>query len=302
MIDPFASVIYTGTKSDVSNSFRKGGAAGFLLKPYLHDDLTMLLYRAAADLAVLSQKGSQPLLGNSPAMQYVRERILLYAECDLPVLILGESGTGKELAANTIHKFSKRASETFLPVDCASIPENLVETFLFGASKGAYTDAIEKEGAFEAANKGSIFLDEIGELSKQVQVRFLRVLETGTGNRVGSFEQIQYDVRIISATNARLHVLRDDLLHRINTLTLEMPALRKHKEDIPFLANSFLTEYEPKKELHNDALNELINYNWPGNARELRNTIQRAVVLSGTEETIMPSHIELNFTIKDGLF
>lgn len=220
------------------------------------------------------------LIGECEALRAVAERIQLYAPYDAPVLIVGESGTGKELAASAIHRASKRSSQAFLPVDCAAISGPLVESVLFGTIKGAFTDAIEKKGAFETARGGTVFLDEIAEMTPAVQAKLLRTLETGRGHRVGAVEDIQYDVRVLSATNAELYGgknrFRPELLHRIDTLVLEMPSLRDHKDDIPALASSFLSTFSPGKTLSSGAIAKLRQWDWPGNVRELRNVVNRA--------------------------
>lgn len=261
--------------------------------------------RAVAEAAPAAGIGDAPLslfgrklLGDCAAMRKVRERIALYAGNDAPVLIIGESGTGKELAAEAIHRGSRRSGGRFLPVDCATLFESLAESTLFGSVRGAFTDAVDKRGAFEAARGGTVFLDEIGELALPVQAKFLRTLESGSGSRVGSVDQRRYDVRIVSATNATslgdARRFRPELLHRISTLVIEMPALRTHKEDLPMLVGAVLAEYAPDKRVASDTEDKLWGWDWPGNVRELRNVVRRAALLSGGRETILPADIEFD--------
>lgn len=237
------------------------------------------------------------ILGNGTLFDNLRKRIALYAASNAPVLILGESGTGKELAASAIHRYSRRCHKRFIPLDCASMPKELVESSLFGTTKGAYTDAIDKPGAFEEAYEGTVFLDEIGELNQEIQVKFLRTLESKSGSRLGSHEQLSYDFRLISATNIDLYnngCFRPELLHRINTLVLKMPPLREHKEDIPALVKFFISKRDKVKFIDDSALKKLLDWHWPGNVRELKNITKRAFVLSGEESIIRASHIEID--------
>jgi len=249
-------------------------------------------------LDAILTKADQRLIGDCPALRNIAHRIALYAKSDAPVLILGESGTGKELAAAAIHRASLRCNGKFLPVDCASLPESLAESTLFGTVKGAYTDAVEKKGTFESAQGGTVFLDEIGELSLAVQAKFLRTLESSSGSRVGSVVQVPYDIRLLSATNAPLFGdrkrFRPELLHRIDTLVLEMPALRDHKQDIPALIQAFLQEFSPGKRMTDKAVSRLMDWDWPGNVRELRNIVQRSTVISGASNEITHVDIEID--------
>jgi two-component system response regulator AtoC len=208
------------------------------------------------------------------------------------ILITGESGTGKELVARAIHYNSDRSKMFFVPVNCGAIPENLLESELFGHVKGAFTDAIRtKKGLFEEADEGTIFLDEIGELPAQLQVKLLRVLQDGEIRRVGESKSIQVNVRIIAATVKDLARevnegrFRDDLFYRLNVLHLSIPPLRERKEDIPLLIQHFINKHNQNlnkhvKEVDSKALELLMNYKWPGNVREVENTIERAVVLT----------------------
>lgn len=237
------------------------------------------------------------LLGGSPGLHEVRHKIRLFARCEAPVLILGESGTGKELAAQAIHRLSARSHASFLPVNCATLPEAIAESTLFGSVRGAFTDAVDAPGIFETVSGGTLFLDEIGELPSFVQAKLLRTLETGSGTRVGSTRQITYDARIISATNADIlsgtTTFRKDLRYRLDTLTLKMPPLRDHKDDIPLLVRAFLDRKFPEKNVSQAAMDILTAWDWPGNVRELRNTVIRAAVMSGESPVIHAADIEI---------
>lgn len=312
-IEPKAGIICTASMDTTIEYARHRGASGFVEKPYRAEPLYAALRMASAESAAdpeapwspkdgscdhaASAKG-RGLIGDCEALKEVARRIALYAVHDAPVLILGESGTGKELAAAAIHQASRRSSGRFLPVDCAAIPETLAESHLFGTVKGAFTGALDSKGVFESACGGTVFLDEIGELSMTVQAKFLRTVETGTGARVGSVDPVDYDVRILSATNSPLFGesahFRPELVHRINTLVLRMPALRDHKEDIPLLAESFIEEFSPGKRISRGAMSKLAAWDWPGNVRELRNAVCRATVMSGRNREIRPDDIEFD--------
>ena len=314
-IAPNTSVVCMASIPATIDYALRHGASGFVEKPFhaasLLDTVRLAVAKtgetAAAGTAEIPVAAYQAprdhaLLGNSPAILKVIQRIALYAKHDAPVLIYGESGTGKELAANAIHLGSKRRKNRLMPVDCASIPENLAESILFGTVKGAFTGAVDKKGVFENAKGGTVFLDEIGELSLPVQAKFLRILESGSGSRLGSVDPIAYDVRILAATNAQLvgesQRFRPELVNRINTLELVMPPLREHKEDIAMLVNSFLAEYSAGKRVSADAIRKIMAWDWPGNVRELKNVIHRAIVLSGTREEVSGQDIEINSTAK----
>ncbi len=313
LIEPRAGIICTASMSTAIDYARHRGVSGYVEKPYRAEPLYAAVRLASAESAagleaIWSHKygsclhaGSSRgggLIGDCEALKEVARRIALYAAHDAPVLILGESGTGKELAAAAIHQASRRSSGRFLPVDCAAIPETLAESHLFGTVKGAFTGALDSKGVFESACGGTVFLDEIGELSMTVQAKFLRTVETGTGARVGAVDPVDYDIRILSATNAPLFGdsthFRPELVHRINTLVLRMPALRDHKEDIPILAESFIEEFSPGKRITRSAMSKLAAWDWPGNVRELRNAVCRATVMSGGNHEIRPVDIEFD--------
>jgi Nif-specific regulatory protein len=242
------------------------------------------------------------MVGESGAMQRVYHFISKVAPTDATVLINGESGTGKELAARAIHRNSKRAQKPFMAVNCAALSESLLESELFGHERGAFTGAIaQKKGRLEIAAGGTVFLDEIGELSPSLQVKLLRVLQEREFERVGGTVTIKVDVRVIAATNKNLDdamaagEFRHDLYYRLNVVSLEMPALRDRREDIMLLANYFVEKYgamcnRKLKGISPDTRASLQAYDWPGNVRELENTLERAVVL-GTTEWILPEDL-----------
>jgi transcriptional regulator with PAS, ATPase and Fis domain len=222
------------------------------------------------------------------------------------VLIQGESGTGKEVIAKAVHLHSQRKDQPFVPVNTGSMPSDLLESTLFGHVKGAFTSAVaSKKGLFEVADKGTIFLDEIGTMGLETQSKILRVLQDKKFMHLGGVQEIQVDVRILAATNVDLRQLvkegrfREDLFYRLNVITVDLPPLRQRKEDIPLLVDHFLRKYSeenerPLRRITPDALRPLMNYSWPGNVRELENVMERAVVLSnGTEirEDLLPDHI-----------
>ncbi|HPE35526.1 MAG TPA: sigma-54 dependent transcriptional regulator [Spirochaetales bacterium] len=293
----------------------KAGALSFVGKPYVAEDLVKAVREAAVALVAgvgdaglagesarysvarpETKKDASRLLGSSPIMNSIRGSIRRFASCDEAVLILGETGTGKELAAQEIHARSSRKDKPFMPVDCAALPESLAESELFGTVKGAFTGSVSRMGLFEAAKGGTLFLDEVGELPLPVQAKLLRTLESRCGCRVGSVEQIRYDVRVVSATNAPVYEdpsrFRPELLNRLNTLVLKMPPLRARPEDIGELARQFLAGLDGRKSLHDDAIRSMEAWHWPGNVRELRNVIHRAAILSPESATIRAADIE----------
>ena len=226
------------------------------------------------------------MLGESEAMHTIFGRLRCFAAHDFPILILGESGTGKELAANGIHSTSSRRQGPFVVINCGAIPENLLESELFGHVKGAFTGAdSDRPGAFQDADGGTLFLDELGEMSEAMQVKLLRVLESGEVRPVGANRTVYPDVRIVAATNVDLHQaveegrFRADLFFRLSVLSIQLPALRERPEDIPLLAQVMLSRLDPGFEITDGALLMLKAYPWPGNVRELRNVISRAFVL-----------------------
>ncbi len=244
------------------------------------------------------------IIGESKAMHEVYDIIGRVANADTTVLLRGESGVGKELVAHAIHYNSQRASNPFIRINCAALPENLIESELFGHEKGAFTGAITmRRGRFELADKGTIFLDEIGDLPIQTQVKLLRVLQEREFERLGSEKSIRVNVRIIAATSRNLEELvnlrkfREDLYYRLNVVPIFIPPLRERREDIPLLIEHFLNKFNKKHRkrvsLPKDVLKTLINYDWPGNVRELENTMERFVVMS-TGGNITASDLPLN--------
>jgi transcriptional regulator with PAS, ATPase and Fis domain len=223
-------------------------------------------------------------------MQEVYRLIEMAASSPAPVLILGETGTGKELVARTIHQMSQRGKGPFVAVNCSAIPETLLESELFGHEKGAFTGAMARRpGYFELADGGTIFLDEIAEMSSNLQAKYLRVLQDSQVRRIGGHDELQVDVRVIAATNRDVvravqdGVFRDDLYYRLNVLTIALPPLRRRPDDIPVLAEAFVAEFNDKyarqvRAMDDAALKLLSEHSWPGNVRELRNMIERAVV------------------------
>jgi transcriptional regulator with PAS, ATPase and Fis domain len=258
----------------------------------------------------VTRKGYRGIIGESAAMKELFESIRQIAQIDAPVLIQGESGTGKELVALALHKESRRAQKNFVPVNCGALPEGLLESELFGHIKGAFTGADRpKKGRFAVADGGTLFLDEVGELGSAIQVKFLRVLQNGCFEPVGSDRTTCVDVRVISATNIRLGRearegrFRQDLYYRLNVMPIRVPPLRARKEDIPLLCEYFMSEFStnvwtPKVTLAPEVVNILMNYSWPGNVRELRNVLQYACVRA-TSEVITPSDLPPNLSSSD---
>jgi len=252
-----------------------------------------------------TQKGFRGIIGESAVMKELCESIRQIASSDAPVLIQGESGTGKELVALALHKEGQRSQKNFVPVNCGALPEGLLESELFGHVKGAFTGANSaKKGRFTVADGGTLFLDEVGELSPAIQVKFLRVLQNGCFEPVGSDRTTCVDVRIISATNALLDIkakegrFRQDLYYRLNVMPIMVPPLRARKEDIPLLCDHFLTEFaanswSQKTRISPEVEHILMNYPCPGNVRELRNVLQYASVRT-TSEVIMPADLPPN--------
>jgi transcriptional regulator with PAS, ATPase and Fis domain len=252
--------------------------------------------------------GFENIIGRSPAMAQVFELVRKAARSEANILIIGESGTGKELVANAIHLSSPRSAEAFVPVDCASLPEQLLESELFGHEKGAFTGAVRtKPGLIEVAHRGTLFLDEIGELPVGLQVKLLRALQERQIRRVGGTRQIDVDVRLVSATNRDLRdqvvkgQFREELYYRINVIPILLPPLRERKGDVTLLAHTFLKKYGQGREVplrgfEPEAIQILEHYAWPGNVRELQNVIERACVLA-EGETIsardLPAHLSV---------
>jgi transcriptional regulator with GAF, ATPase, and Fis domain len=237
------------------------------------------------------------MVGESRAMRAVFSQLLKVAATDATVLLLGESGVGKDLAATSIHEKSARSKGPFVPVNCAAIPDGLLESELFGHEKGAFTGAVSRKiGKFEQAALGTLFLDEIGDMPPETQAKILRALETRRFERVGGNVAIRVDVRVVAATHRdlpemiRQGLFREDLYHRLNVFPIHLPPLRSRREDIPLLADRMLEAARPGTTLSVEALQRLLAYAWPGNVRELKNVLERASVLSGGGE-IGPRHL-----------
>jgi two-component system response regulator HydG/two-component system response regulator AtoC len=295
----------------------KLGAYHYLIKPVDTELLINVLKEAIEKSSMLfkeKEKVYSPfpeIIGKSKAMQEVFYIMEMVAESNANVLITGESGTGKELVARAIYKKSSRNKKPFIIVDCTTIPENLLESELFGHEKGAFTGAVDRKmGLFELANGGTVFLDEIGELPMSLQKKLLRFLQEREIQKIGSAARIKVDVRVISATNRDLEKLvkegtfREDLYWRLNVVRINLPPLREHKEDIPILVNHFLNKYakennKPIPQLEPEVMDALINYDWNGNVRELANVIERAVVLSPSG-VISMKHLPKRITEKTG--
>jgi formate hydrogenlyase transcriptional activator len=246
------------------------------------------------------------IITNSNAFKKILHQLEQVATTDSTVLIVGETGTGKELLARAIHSLSKRKNRPLIKVDCAALPPNLIESELFGHEKGAFTGAISRKlGRFEIADKGTIFLDEVGEMPLELQTKLLRVLQEREIQRIGCNQTIQVDVRIIAATNRdleneiRMDNFREDLFFRINVFPIHIPPLRERKEDIPLLVRYFVKKYNAKfgckiEMIPQNVIDTLQKYHWPGNVRELENIIQRSIILSNNSKLVLGDWIQKN--------
>jgi len=291
----------------------KAGAYDYLTKPVeperLRNLLDKLVERGSALREVkalrrqLRGQGSfGTMIGDSPAIRAVYETVEKAAPTAASVLIVGESGTGKELVAQMLHQLSPRAKRPFVAINCAAIPETLLESEIFGHEKGAFTGASERrEGCFELADRGTLFLDEVAEMAPATQVKLLRVLQEQRFRRLGGRHEQSVDVRVVAATNKnpadaiRDGLLREDLYYRLNVFAIELPPLRQRKEDLPLLVQAFLDEFSARNQkrvtgVAPAAMKLLEKYDWPGNVRELRNVIERAVILCGGE-VLEPAHL-----------
>ncbi|MFQ5602522.1 MAG: sigma-54-dependent transcriptional regulator [bacterium] len=322
-MDPDISVIMITALTDAKPAVdaMKMGAYDYLMKPFELDELKLVvaktletqhLKREVSRLKIQqeNQFPDNELYGNSKSMRELKKLIKIVAATPkTSVLIQGESGTGKELVANAIHNWSARADKPLIKINCSAIPENLLESELFGYEKGAFTDAKSmKKGIFEMANDGTIFLDEISSMQMSIQPKFLRVLETQSFRRIGGTSDITMDVRIIAATNRNLEdcveqqAFREDLYYRLKVMVLNIPALRDRTDDILPLAMLFIERSNKEfgkdvKSIAKDATERLLKYRWPGNVRELKNVIERAVILCNSEE-LSSEHLPLE--LQDG--
>ncbi len=300
---PSTEVVMLTAYGTVQEAIRamKEGAHDFLTKPCKLGELEAVLEKAvqkqnlergnvALQRDVDRLQPSDKFVGESAGVRELLQMVTRVADTDSTVLIRGESGSGKELVARAVHRQSRRSRQPFVVVDCASLHENLLQSELFGHEKGAYTGAIRlKHGLFEVADRGTIFLDEIAELTPQLQVKLLRVLETGTFRRVGGTVDIKVDVRVIAATNRSLEQMmkdgafREDLYYRLNVFSVHIPSLRERKGDIPLLVDHFIrgSSIVPKRTVRasTEAVEVLQRYLWPGNVRELENVVERALIL-----------------------
>ncbi len=306
-----------GSMDDAIKALRMG-AHDFLPKPVRLPEIAAVLRRVADRKTLINKnialenelrsvRGKTEIIGRTPKMERVRTLIERIAPTDSSVLILGETGTGKELVARSIHEHSQRASQPFVAVNCGALPENLVESELFGHKKGAFTGAdTPRKGLIEVANGGTLFLDELGELDKNMQVKLLRFLESGEVRRVGENDAFHVDVRIVCATNRDLQEMvqdggfREDLFFRVNTFEIHLPPLRERKDDIPALACSLIARHLKRESVSEEilspaAIDVLRRHDWSGNVRELANAVEHACILSGGD-AILPEHLPRSVT------
>jgi DNA-binding NtrC family response regulator len=315
-IYPGIVTIVTASNGTVEDAVRamQNGAYDYLNKPFQPTELGSAINRAMGRLRQRQENAAtkrdftqkhccRNIIGKSTAMQNVFELAETIAPSNSTVLITGETGTGKELVAQAIHAMSSRRDQKIVSINCGAIPENLLESELFGHVKGAFTGAHQTRiGRFEQAHKGTIFLDEIGNMSVNLQVKLLRVLQEREFERVGGFEKIKVDVRIIAATSANLKEMvarnefRSDLFYRLNVIPMQMPPLRERREDVPLLTTHFIEKYCRNsnldiKNITQEAMKILMNHNWPGNVRELENAVERAVAMISTRDTIVATDL-----------
>ena len=288
---------------DIAVEAMKRGAFDFLSKPVNLEKLDLLIKRGLESKKLKKENNDlhnrldkkfnfQGILGKSPALEQVLEKVKLVGPSKATVLLTGQTGTGKELVAQSIHQNSDRSRGPFVPVHCAALPSNLLESELFGHEKGAFTGATERRiGRFESANKGTLFLDEIGEIDSATQVKLLRFLETKSIERLGSLNTLEIDTRLVCATNKNLLQMtqkgefREDLYYRLNVVTIELPPLSERGDDISLLLDYFLSHFSkennfPSPQLNSETIGILNSYSWPGNIRELRNFCENLVVLN----------------------
>jgi two-component system nitrogen regulation response regulator NtrX len=305
-LDPDLPVVIMSGHGSIDTAVQatRLGAFDYMEKPLSIDRLVLVLRNALSQRSLLeenralrsSEEASGRMVGGSPGMQEILEQVRVVAPTQASILITGENGTGKEVLARAIHSGSRRTRAGFVAVNCAAIPETLIESELFGHEKGAFTGATSRKvGKFDLAHKGTLFLDEIGDMSLATQAKILRVLEERVFQRVGGNRDIEVDVRVVAATNKELsHEIadgkfREDLYFRLNVFHFHIPPLRERGDDIPVLLEEFLSEYcsfygKPEISIKNEALEALVSYAWPGNIRELRNVVERLVIIADGRE------------------
>jgi DNA-binding NtrC family response regulator len=314
----------------------RAGAYDYIMKPVMHEEIKQVVKNALKqrhlqieNLLLKREIGNtydfSSIIGESLSLKQIIEEVKKVADTKSNVLLLGETGTGKELFARVIHHNSSRRDLPFVPINCSVIPENLLESELFGHMKGSFTGAVtSKKGLFEEADGGTVFLDEIGDINQYFQIKLLRVLEDQMIRPVGNTKALQVDLRLIAATNKDLEEaakdasFREDLFYRINTITLKIPPLRERKDDIPLLIKHFLVKYSQElgkhiSEITDEALSRMINYHWPGNVRELQNVIERSILIADSSSikvenlpegmrgggTLQESSLEKKLSIED---
>jgi DNA-binding NtrC family response regulator len=301
---------------DMAVEAMRKGAYDFITKPFDHETIVVRLDKALErscliqenyrlQMACQDRDAFQELVGNSQVMKRLYETIQMVAKSDLTVLITGESGTGKELVARAVHNLSNRSNNVFVAVNCPTLPETILESELFGYKKGAFTQATQdKIGLFQEAHKGTIFLDEIGDITPAIQIKLLRVLQEKEIKPLGDTKSMTVDVRIIASTNQNLDEkikkgeFRDDVFYRLNVLPVNLPALREHPEDIPLIANHLLEKHcaaldKPLKRISLELMDLFLEQTWEGNVRELENVIMQGILFSSTDD-ILPQNIHLN--------
>lgn len=315
-LNEICSTILLTAYGSVKNAVEamKAGAAEYMVKPIDLDELEMVVKRVL-DNATLRQdyhfcksqmnrthQRNKAIIGHSPALREVQKLIQAVAPTGMSVLIQGESGTGKELIARELHQSSDRNQRNFVALDCCTLQEKLFESELFGHERGSFTGAQkQKKGLIEGADGGTLFLDEIGEIEAAIQAKLLRVLETGHFRRLGGTKDLSANVRIVAATNRDLEKMsrtgefRLDLYYRLSSFVISVPPLRERRDDIPSLLEHFIQNHSFSRRINkiftDEALKSLVAYNWPGNIRELKNVVERAIILSGNQKTIHPEHL-----------
>ncbi len=321
MPDQIFIVVTAYASLDTSVKALRAGAYDYIMKPIIHDEIKQIVRNALRQKSLQTEnallkreigKGFDfsSIIGESQALRDIIEEVTKIADAKSNILLLGETGTGKELFARVIHHNSSRRDMPFVPINCSAIPENLLETELFGHVRGAFTGAVtSKKGILEEAEGGTVFLDEIGDMSLALQAKLLRVIEDQVIRPVGSTKGNKVDIRFITATNkdlkaaVKLGAFREDLYYRINVISLQIPPLRERKEDIRSLVHYYLEKYSremgrPIKDVSPDAMDIMLNYEWTGNVRELQNVIERAILISGGD-LIGPAHLPAGMRADD---